>query len=112
MKRTIAASVEGYSFRELLVERCTARHTRRVQGGMKRLLWARRLRLLFIPMTLIVQLLAQPWPSLCPTGHGVDVRGVAPDPGLQLWGQHDSFASLAPCGCPELLIQRRLQVVW
>ena len=84
MKGTIGASVEGYSFGELLVQRCAARHARRMQGGTKRLLWPRRLRLLFIPQTMIVQPLAEPWPSLCPTGHGVDVRGVAPDPGLQL----------------------------
>ena len=33
MKGTIAALVEGYSFGELFVERCAARHTRRTVGA-------------------------------------------------------------------------------
>ncbi len=111
MKGTIGAPVEGYSFGELLVERCAARHARRMQGGMKRLLWPPWLRLLVIPQAIVVQPLAEPRPSVCPTGHGVDVRGVAPDPDLQLRGQDDCLAPLAPCGCPKFLIQRFLQVI-
>ena len=78
---------------------------------MKRLLWLPWLRLLVIPQAMIVQPLAQPRPSVCPTGHGVDVRGVAPDPDLQLRVQDDCLAPLAPCGCPKFLIQRFLQVI-